>query len=470
MHKTRLFLASVGLSGQYKQYNPPLGPLYLAAWLREKFALDIQVVAQRTEGIDCDALVRKALAFEPDIVGLSSLTPHAHLLPGIVRALRQASPDTLIIIGGPHVSAFREQALRESGADIAVAGEGERAMEMVVRAYREGGGMDHIRGLIHRAPEGNIVTNPGTSPVVESLDDLPFPAYDLIDIRKYWRLPSQNLLPYPRKYISLFSSRGCPYNCAYCHNVFGRRFRAHSPERIAQEIAHYRKTYGVEEVAFVDDCFNLDRERVIRFSERLLETTGPIKIFFPNGVRADLLNETTIEALVQAGMYCCSFALESGSPRIQQLIQKRLDIDKFLAAVSACEARGVFCNGFAMLGFPTETECEMEQTIRVAISSRLHTIEFYTVTPFPNTPLYDYVIRHMPEKLANVSYANEEYWRMPINLSATPDNIFFLYQRKAFRKFYLNIGRLCRILKDYPKRFYLPMRFPLLLRRMTKGL
>ncbi len=469
MKKTKICFAAIGGPQKYNQYNPPIGLLYLAAWLRNKYPVELKVVSQRVDDLSNQALVRLIRDFEPDIVGLSCMTPQAHLLPEIVSGVKAALPGALIVLGGAHTSAAKEAVLSDTQADLAVVGEGERSMELILEEWLNGGDMSSIPGLIRHEPDGQIVTNPGTAPMIEELDSLPFPAYDLIDLTKYWKLISQMLLPYPRKYIMLFTSRGCPYGCTYCHNIFGRHIRMHSPERMVEEIQYFSKTYGIQEVLFYEDCFNANRDRVIKFSNLLLEKHGPVKIVFPNGMRADILDEEVVDALVRAGTYHSSLALETGSPRLQKFIRKNLNIPKFLHAVEMFTERNVFTHGFVMMGFPTETEDELRETIRIASESRLHTAEFFTVIPFPNTDVTLYVQEHTPEKLAHVSFTNEECWHIRVNLSPLPDEVLFAYQRKAYRQFYLQPGRLYRILRDYPRRAYLPSRIPEIIRRMNKG-
>ena len=463
-------MANVGLrSSLYPLATPPLGALYIAAYLRSKFPLKIRVINQRLEGCSFEALAKMAIEFEADIVGLGSMTPTAHGLSPVIDAIRAERPNTFIVLGGPHVSAFGPGVLAENKADAAISGEGELSMEMLLEALQCGSGLDQIPGLSYRTAEGEIVTNPGETPIVEDLDKLPFPAYDLIDVRRYWRVQSMPPIP-RRKYLSLLSSRGCPYTCMWCHNIFGKRFRFHSPERIVAEIEHYVNQYEIDDIEFVDDSFNLDRKRVLDFSEQLLNRNGPIKIAFPNAVRADLLNEETVDALVQAGTYFSSFALESGSPRIQELTGKRLNIPKFLKAIDMAASRGGFTNGFMMLGFPTETASEMEETIRVATESQMHTASFFTVTPFPNTGLYEYAKEHFPEKLARINYSDMNFCQMRVNMSAVSDDRLFYYQRKAERTFFRRPSRLYRILRDYPQPHLLPLYIHIFLDRLFKGL
>ena len=199
---------------------------------------------QRVENASVEAVARRAADFGADVVGLSVMTPYASMLGPVTQGLRAALPEAFIVLGGPHVSAFEEGALAGNVANAAVPFEGECALEQVVRARQEGADLTSIPGLLWRNGGPDINRNPGSIPFIEDIDALPFPAYDLLDVRKYWALPPMAQLP-PRKYLSLFSSRGCPCKCTYCHAVFGKRFRAHSPERLVAEIEHFVKVYGV---------------------------------------------------------------------------------------------------------------------------------------------------------------------------------------------------------------------------------
>ncbi len=464
--RKRLLLVWVALPGPFHIVSPPVGLLYIAAWLRERFDLDIHVIHQRAQGWSLEQVVAHAVAVEPDIIGLGYMTPSAYAMPVLTQGLRAALPDTLLVLGGPHVSAVGMEAVAATEADVGVVGEGEIPMEHIVRACIEGGDMADIPGIIRRDAEGVVVENPGTLPRIEDLDTLPMPAYDLLlDMRKFWRKQGMAAIR-NRKYVTLFSSRGCPYGCVYCHNTHGRQWRAHSPERMVAEVKHCMKATGANEVEYVDDCFNLDKKRVLAFSELLCKNIGPVPIAFPNAIRADLLDAETVDALVTAGMCHTCLSLESGSPRIQELIGKRLDVSKFHEAVALCAERRVFTNGFSMLGFPTETAAEMEETIRVTSESRLHTASFYRVTPFPNTPIQRLVAERWPEKIAAAPYTEMDYRLMPVNLSAEDDDTILRYTTKAYRQFYLNPRRIYRILRDYPRPMVLPMYALMFVKRM----
>lgn len=468
--RLRLLLAAVGRrTAELSVVVPPMGILSLAAYVRERLDVDIRLLDQRLDNSTADDLVRAAVEFEADVVGLGALTPASHFLPEIVTKLRLALPKTLIVLGGPHVSAFGALALEEVDADVGVVGEGEAVLEQVLQAHLDRAGFGHIPGLVWRDVSGEIITNPGSPPYIQDLDTLPFPAYDLIDLRAYWRFESMANVP-PRQYVGMFSSRGCPYRCIYCHKVFGKSFRAQSAGRVIAEIGRYQQAYGVNDIEFYDDTFNYHARRVMEFCETSLHRNMKLKIAFPNAIRGDILTAETVDALADAGLYYTACALESGTPRIQEYIGKNLNIQRFLDGVEKLVKRRVFTYGYMMLGFPTETEEDLQRTIDVACGSRLHTASFFTATPFPGTELYARVQQDHPEKLAGITYVNKSYSGMKVNLSSVSEETLYKYQRKAWRTFYINPGRMLRIARSYPDPLFLPFYIPMLIRLLAKGL
>lgn len=465
----RLFLANLARrTTTYPLTTPPMGILYLAAYLRTKFDLKIKLINQKVENYTTQELAAEAAKFEPDVVGLTVMTPAAHQLPELTRTIRQALPKALVLLGGPHTSAYQKKVFDQADIDAAVEGEGELAFEAILNAYLDNGDFSKIPGLMWRTPDGTVERNPGHMPLIQDLDTLPMPAYDLIDVPAYWKL--QSMPPVARrKYISLVSSRGCPYQCMWCHKIFGKAFRGHSAERIVDEIEHFTKTYRIDDVEFLDDIYNMDRQRVIDVAEEIHKRNLKVRTALPNAVRTDILTEEVVDALASMNLYWCSFALETGSPRLQAYTGKRLNIPKFLEGVAMCEKKGIFTNGFAMLGFPTEVESEMRLTIDTMVNSRLHTASFFTVTPFPNTRLYQLVAERCPERLEPIKYSDTNFATIRVNLSDEPDDVLFAYQRKANREFFLRANRMFRIIRDYPQPLLLPYYLPIFLQRATKG-
>lgn len=469
--RLRVFLANLGRHTRtFPLVTPPVGLLALAAYLREHLPVDVRIINQRLENCPVEEVVRRARDFEADVVGFSCFTTSSHYLPEAVSQARAALPNALIMVGGPHASSAKAHVLNECEAHVVAPGEGELITTAVLQRYMEGTrDFSDIPGLIWRDKNGDITINPGLVPQVEELDTLPMPAWDLIDLPAYWR--KQSIAPvYRRRYASLVSSRGCPYQCIWCHKIFRKAIRTHSPERVVEEIAWLMKTYGINDFEFLDDNFNFYSKRVLAIHDLIKERNLKTRVCFPTGLRSDLLTHEVIDALVSFGMYQASFALETASPRLQKYTCKNLNIAKLLEAGAYATAKHVYCNVFCMLGFPTETEEEIRLTIDTACASPFHTASFYTVTPFPGTPLYDMVAQTHPEKLSRLRYNDMDFSGMRVNLTELSDEALFTYQRHAMHKFYSNPRRIYRLLRSHPQSWMLPAFVPIFLYRATKGL
>ena len=184
MKRLRVFLANLGRRASVTSpcSTTPMGILCLAAYLRSKLDVDLLLMDQRVENASMESVVQRAADFGADVVGLSLMTPYASMLGPVTQGLRAALPEAFIVVGGPHVSAFEAGALVGNVADAAVAGEGERALEQVIRARQEGADLASIPGVLWRNGGDAITRNPGPAPIIEDLDALPFPAYDLLDV------------------------------------------------------------------------------------------------------------------------------------------------------------------------------------------------------------------------------------------------------------------------------------------------
>lgn len=469
MRRLRFYAASVGQrTFRFPLITPPLGIMYLGAIARERFGADVKIINQRLYNTPNDELVRDIIHFSPDIVGLSAFTPSSNYLKDICAKVKQALPHVLVIVGGPHASALGSQTLQEIKADIAVPSEGEVVFESILQQYLSDKRWDTIPGISWRNKNDEIINNPGKIAFIENLDTLPFPAYDLADLPAYWRKQSMPPISY-RKYAALMSSRGCPYGCKWCHNIFGRKFRAHSAERVIEEILYYNKRYGIVDFEFQDDIFNFDHKRLIDFCDLIHKHNVKVRLAFPNGLRTDILDETEIDALVSAGTYFCAFALETGSPRLQKEMGKRLDINRFLHNVEYAVKKGIFSTGFVMLGFPTETAEEMQTSVDVACASALHTASFFIVTPFPNTEVYHLAMKTHKDTLLKHDYTDHAIATSLLNVSAELDEVLLRVQRKANKQFY-SPKRIYRIIRDTPEPLQLILYVPHLIDRLVRGL
>ncbi len=470
MKRLRVLFVNVGLRTFSNFWAiPPMGILALAAYVREKLGAEVAVINQRLDNCTAKDIARRARELDANVVGLSAMTTTACLLPEIVSAIRAETPNAFIVLGGPYITPGDTGTLEASGADAAVPGEGELTLERMLRAHSDGSGdLSGIPGILWRDSQNEVIVNPGQTPFVEDLDTLPLPAYDLINLKSYWHRKTSVPVIW-RRYATLFTSRGCSFQCIWCHKIFGTKVRMHSPERVLEEMKTLSNAYGVVDFDIQDDTFNYSAERVLQICDGVLQQGKRFKLALPNGVRGDILTPTAIDALADAGLYMCMFALESGSEKIQKWTRKHLNIPRYLDACSRMAARRVFIQTCCMMGFPTETEADLDMTIKMAAESQAHTASFFIATPYPGTPLYDWVKANCPEKLQGLDYDLRNSSTMRVNLSDMPDDVLFEYQRKAVRHFFARPGRIYRILRDHPQRLALPLYVPIVGYRMLKS-
>jgi radical SAM superfamily enzyme YgiQ (UPF0313 family) len=327
-------------------------------------------------------LVRVAES-RPDLIGLSAVSHSADLVAAVVAFFRRAAPGVLIVVGGPVATADPAGVLRATGADFAVAGEGEEALPAIVDALAAGRIPRGIPGLVTRE-DGSVVHAPN-APLTVTLDELPFTAWDRVDFARYAKFISATLRRSPHGV--LMTSRGCPWNCIFCNNVFGRRFRGRSPGNVLEEIRVLRDRHGIRRVEVVDDIFNLDKTRATEILARMRDELPDVGIGFCTGLRLDLIDDAFMALLGSMNCYYLGIPIETASPRLQRLSRKKLDLDKARRVVDLCRRHRIYCVGFFLVGFPTETPQEVEATFRLArtIGTSCSFVSF--ISPYEGTAI-----------------------------------------------------------------------------------
>jgi radical SAM superfamily enzyme YgiQ (UPF0313 family) len=249
-----------------------------------------------------------------------------------------------------------------------------------------------------------------------------------------------------RRYASVITSRGCPYRCTYCHNIFTKRYRFMDARRVVDELEHVSRTYDVKEFEIYDDIFNFDYERTEAILDEIIARELDLKLCFPNGLRGDRLDENLIVKLKRAGTHYLTLAVESGSPRIQKQIRKHMKLDRLFEAIRISARERILTGGFFMLGFPGETREELEMTVDFAVRSDLHLAFFFMVIPYEGTELGDSVA-------TPVSYEtlmNGDYHRSSNSLAEVSAAALTRIQAGAYLRFYGSPRRLYRITRDFP--------------------
>lgn len=429
-----------GARFQRRRYSQPLGLLYLIAYIRQKFPekFEFDLIDQAMADLTSKQILERVKKFNPDIVGFSCLSLDANQMQETAALIKKELPHCLIFLGGPHASVFYDQVLEKSHIDVAVIGEGEETVAELIQRFLDKKSFEGVKGIAYKK-DGKIILTLPREPIVD-LNSLPFPAWDMIDFKEYGKLPSMNSYSMAKPWSVIFTSRGCPYQCLYCHSMFGKRTRFRSAENVIAEIEILTKKYGVKEIQIVDDIFNLDLERAKKICDLIVEKGIKIKICFPNALRADRMDHELIKKLKKAGCYAMAYAIETASPRLQKEIKKNLDLEKVKQVIAWSNEEGIITHGYCMLGFPGETREEMEMTVKYALNSKLMAAVFFTVVVYPRTKLFEYAQRIYPDfNFDQWDSSYFYYWsRDPFYQRVTGMDILKI-QRNAYRRFYFRL-------------------------------
>ncbi len=419
---------------------PPIAYAYLAPHL-ENLGLNVSIIDLVVDVIDDEALKIILIQKEPKYVGIKCLSFASHLSFNAAKIVKATLPECVVIFGGHHVTALPQETLAHPCVDFVVRGEGEFTLAELINALENNMPINTIKGIGYK-DKGQLLFTDKREPI-KNFDDLPLPAYHLIEMQKYFKFSTMHgMRTRAQQYMQVFTSRGCPYNCIYCHHSEGYRFRPKSPARILEEMNILIQDYGIREFHIEDDTFNVDIKRAKKVMELVASLKTKVHIQFPNGLRADIMDEELADAMKRAGVFLVCIGIETGTARIMQLIQKRLDLSKVNKCQDILIKRRILTWGYFMLGFPSETRAEMRQTIEYAKKSNLHFASFSIVIPFPGTPLWEMIDTN------SVQY--DQYFRKlnyssPIlTLSEVPAEEMIIIKNKAIKEFF-SVWRMMRI-------------------------
>ena len=366
----------------------PLGLAYVAAALEQNGyrvqIYDNYVLEQTIEEVKSE--VRKR---SPEIVGItcSSLT-YSRCIE-TAKAVKEACPSCKVVVGGPHPSYMPQTMLDHAEIDYAVIGEGEQAMVRLVTSIikrEKGAAIAKIPGIACMI-NGQIVK---TAPeFISDLDQIPLPARHLLPMKMYDRALSYlNVKPVDTMSVL----RGCPYKCAYCETreLWGTTCRAFSPQKVVDEIKHMTENYGSKGIYFVGDNFTINRKRTSELCQLIMHSKIDIK--WTCETRADLISKELLAEMKRAGCQTIFFGVESGSPAIQQKLDKNIDLEDVERTFELCRQVGIRTATSFMLGIPGETVNDMNATFKFAKRLNADWCQFNIYVACPGSRLYNEVI------------------------------------------------------------------------------
>ncbi|MDH4197515.1 MAG: B12-binding domain-containing radical SAM protein [Candidatus Aminicenantes bacterium] len=360
---------------------PPLGLAYLAGMVESE--ADVEIID--AQGMSEEMVKEKVRRTPASVVGVSSSTVSIRNAARIAGWVKEVQPDCTTVVGGPHVTAAPLETMEVFPVfDFGVAGDGEVIFRDLVRAVGEGKDRRSVPGVMYRDSGSGVKANPPPPPI--PLDEIPFPAWHLLPPFDFYRFNPSAYRRHPHAMV--IASRGCPYQCIFCHaGRFRQVLQYRSPRNIVDEIESLVRTYGIREVKFGDELFAVNTSWVGKICEELRQRK--LDVIWACEARANTMTPEFARLLKSGGCWQVTIGIESGSPRILDRIKKKITREQVKNTVRWAHEAGLAVRAFFMLGFPFEDREDMLQTIEFAVESGVDDASFGFVVPFPGTELYE---------------------------------------------------------------------------------
>lgn len=418
---------SVSFRDEKLGFVPPTSLLIVAA-LMEREGVEVDLIDMEAEELSYAATLERIRSFAPDLLGFTVTTWSFH---SVIRWINKFKADSAIpvLVGGEHLRLYPHETMTHEAIDFCIIGEAELPLPEFISAFQDGRPFDGIRSLGFRK-DGNIVID-RTIRFVDDINTLPFPARHLIKNELY-----ENVLSRKKNFTAIITSRGCPFNCAFCtHNH--QKYRARSPENVVDEIELNLKSHGICDFDIYDSTFTADERRVIRICEEIRRRK--LNVGFTVRSRVDVVSREMIDSLKSAGCHTILYGIESSNPDILKMMNKQISPEQVMKTVSYTKQSGLKVLGFFLFGFPGETRQTMEDTVRFSLDLPLDYALFSILLPMPDTEIYSYYQEHgLGEYWAEYTLAHDESELELIEFIGTEANRAETaqYALEAYRRFY----------------------------------
>ncbi len=328
-----------------------------------------------------------------DIIGITIMFsqewPHAR---NYINKIRTAFPKAKIVVGGEHPTAMPEYTLRDCPAiDYLVMGEGELVMLELVYKLRTGKTPDGIGGIAY-LKDGKFAQN-NLAPRLADIQKMPWPAWHLIDVEKYFQ-PNFTMGIGHGRNMAMLATRGCPYQCTFCSNptMWTTRYVMRSVSDVVDEIVYNIKTYGANNIDFYDLTAIVKRDWILEFVSELERRNVKIIWQLPSGTRSESLDEEVIRGLAKTGCEFLVYAPESGSKHTLDMIKKRVNLTNLTRSISIALKYGIVAKINFIIGFPFETRKDMIKTLLFIWKLALMKADDCNISifsPYPGSELFE---------------------------------------------------------------------------------
>ena len=428
---------------------PPTSLLTIASCL-ERAGHEVMLLDGDGLSLDFENTLSKALSYKPDYVGLTSMTATMDIAMCFCERIKEANHAITTILGGIHATALPVKTIEDYPCvDYVVKGEGEYTVVKLLDILASGGSCDSLEGMTFRKGS-RIIDNPQPKPIY-NLDDLPLPAYHLLNYSRYRSYGWNGWETGVRAPVGvIYTARGCYRNCSFCSSkvVSGRGIRCFSVKRVMEELDVLVRRYKIKILYIQDDTFAVNKKRAMEICEEILRRGYTLEIMI--AARCDEVDSELYKKLREAGVTWCCYGVESGNQEILNSIGKGITLDNVYNAFEAANRAGFHIGGNFMLGFPDETWDTAMDTIHLAVKElKMDYASFAICVPYPGTDIYYNAIARgikMPE-WTNFGLVNTP----PIALSELTVGQLYALRRIATIRFFSRPQYVGRILRKFKK-------------------
>ncbi len=370
--------------------SPPLALAYLASSIK-KLNVDVRILDCLLKKFTFPDFNKYLRDYNPDVIGFTSFTMEFKSALKMAEIAKSLNPKVKIIFGGPHVSNVPEDSLKNRATDFIFRAEAEEGFPRLIEELIKQKNNRNYKPDFKKIPclgwknKNKIILNP--IKLLENLDSLAFPDFDLLEFNKYPKL----YLAKKHPSAPILTSRGCPFNCTFCtaKQLSGTKWRFRSAENIIKEIKILKEKYNIQEFQIWDDNFTMNKERAKKFCDLLIKENLNLSWWCPNGVRLETLDKELLIKMKKAGCYAIAFGIESGSEKIQRDMNKNINFKHLREMVTFAYNLGFRTQGFFILGYPTETREDILKTIKLAKSLPLMRASISLFQPLFGSKIYE---------------------------------------------------------------------------------
>lgn len=424
---------------------PPIGLGYLATSIRNSHNVGILDCVK--EKFTLDSFRNYVKKNKPDIIGFTSFSCDLENVKKSIEVVREICSGTITVVGGSHPSCDPLGTMTYlPSLDFGFAGEGEIGFPLLLDAVSKKYNKDEFHSIPGLVWRNNGRININQKILVEDLDTIKFPSWDLIKLNEYKGAPNGVFTKqYP--FAPIIITRGCPYLCTFCsaHNIVGRKTRSRSIDNVIEEIKILYSVYGIREIHIEDDNFTFNLDFAKEFCRSLIKLNLPLTYSCPNGVRIDKIDEELLCLMKKAGFYNIYVGIESGSSRILKHMKKNLVLEEIIKKVNLIKKAGLEVSGYFILGYPAETIEDIEKTIKYSQTLNIDWAQFATFIPLPGSEIAQR--EEVKNAIRNLEWSSFFNTEVPFSPPGIPRAKLKKLQRKAFLGFYLRPRQILNLLK-----------------------